>query len=92
MRQDSCGILKFILSLKGKTANLVVRLMEKILGKGHNLYVDNFYSSEQLFKYLSDNQTGACVTVRSNRLKLPAEFKKRNWIKVRRHQSARITF
>ena len=63
--------------LKGKTANLVARLMKKLLGKGHNLYVDNFYSSQQLFKYLLDNQTGACGTVRSNRVKVPTDFKKK---------------
>ena len=51
--------------------------MKKLLGKGHNLYVDNFYSSQQLFKYLLDNQTGACGTVRSNRVKVPTDFKKK---------------
>lgn len=78
----------FIPGLEGKTANLVVRLMKNLLGKGHNLYVDNFYSSEQLFKYLLGKKTGACGTVRKNRVKLPADFKKK---KLDKGQTASIS-
>lgn len=61
--------------LTGKTANIVVRLLTKLLGYGHILYVDNFYTSENLFKYLLENQIGACGTVRKNRVSVPDHFK-----------------
>ena len=50
-------------------------MIRGILGYGHTLYVDNFYTSEELFLYLNQNETGACGTVRKNRVKLPIEFK-----------------
>ena len=61
--------------LVGKTAQVVGRLMKDLIGNGHHLYLDNFYTSEHLFTYLLQNNTGACGTVRKNRVKLPIEFK-----------------
>jgi hypothetical protein len=43
--------------------------------KGHFIYMDNFYSSIGLFKYLRQNCTGACGTVHDNRKGLPTSMK-----------------
>lgn len=50
--------------------------MKDLFGLGYKLYVDNWYSSETLFRYLEENGTAACGTVRANRLSLPDPFKK----------------
>ena len=56
-----------------KTTRKVVSLLElaNCLGKGHHVYMDNFYSSPQLFDELLKNNTHACGTVRANRKGLP---------------------
>lgn len=59
----------------GISGSIVMTLMEPYLGKGHNLYVDNWYTSPTLFRELHLNKTGACGTVRSNRSGFP-KFKK----------------
>ena len=54
----------------GASRSLVMKLMGKYLQKGHNLYVDNWYSSPALFEALHSMKTGACGTVRLNRIHL----------------------
>ncbi|XP_044182103.1 piggyBac transposable element-derived protein 4-like [Acropora millepora] len=53
-------------SAKGKTYNLVMRLMEPYLNVGRCLYVDNiyYYTSPTLFTDLYRQNTGACGTAR----------------------------
>ena len=46
-------------SAHGKTYDLVMELMESYINKGHILYVDNYYSSPQLFLDLFSKGTGA---------------------------------
>ncbi|XP_023290186.1 piggyBac transposable element-derived protein 4 [Orussus abietinus] len=48
----------------GKTGNIVATLMQPYLGKGHQLFVDNWYSSPALFQYLHSFATNACGTVK----------------------------
>lgn len=59
----------------GITGSIVMTLMNPYLGKGHNLYVDNWYTSPKLFDELYKNKTGACGTVKTNRSGMP-KFKK----------------
>lgn len=59
----------------GKIGAVIPRLMEGLLGKGYKLFVDNWYTSEELFSYLYENNTAICGTARKNRLKLPASLK-----------------
>ncbi|CAF3763844.1 unnamed protein product, partial [Rotaria sordida] len=54
----------------GAPGSLVMKLMENYLEKGHNLYVDNWYTSPVLFEMLHSMKTGACGTVRSDRIHL----------------------
>ncbi len=42
--------------------------MQLYLHKGHNLFIDNCYTSPILFELLHANSTGACGTVRRNRI------------------------
>ncbi|CAF0814755.1 unnamed protein product [Didymodactylos carnosus] len=55
----------------GITGSLVTNMMEKYNGKGHVIYMDNFYTSPILFEYLYNKKVGACGTVKSNRIGLP---------------------
>jgi hypothetical protein len=53
------------------SGEVVKRLIGKYLGKGHILYTDNYYTSPALSKFLLDNETGSCGTVKSNRKNMP---------------------
>ena len=75
----------------GSSGAVIPRLMENLLDKGYHVYVDNWYTSEALFTYLSEHDTAACGTARKNRLKLPATFTTPNLPKgehrFRRHEN-----
>ena len=60
---------------RGKIYYLVMRLINPYLGKGHKLYVDNYYTSPILFHDLCQHQIGACGTMRINRKGVPADLK-----------------
>lgn len=51
----------------GKSGNIVLTLLEPYLNKGHTLFVDNWYTSPNLFDCLHKNETNACGTVKTNR-------------------------
>ncbi|XP_067225208.1 piggyBac transposable element-derived protein 4-like [Chanodichthys erythropterus] len=55
----------------GVSGSVVLTLLEPYLGRGHTLYVDNWYTSPTLFHHLLRAKTGACGTVRSNRKGMP---------------------
>ena len=54
---------------------VVMALVEKLKGRGHHIYTDNFYSSPALFTELREEGFGACGTVRVNRRGMPVEMK-----------------
>ena len=56
-----------------KTTRVVLGLLEeaKLLDKGHHIYMDNYYSSPQLFDELFYRETYACGTARLNRKGMP---------------------
>ncbi|KAJ8353490.1 hypothetical protein SKAU_G00210570 [Synaphobranchus kaupii] len=60
----------------GVPGSVVMTLLAPHLGKGHVLYVDNWYSSPMLFQHLLHQGTGACGTVRLNRRGMPTFPKK----------------
>jgi hypothetical protein len=59
----------------GKSGSVVIEMMESLLGKGYHVYLDNWYTSISLFRYLREKETGACGTLRKNRAnELPPHF------------------
>ena len=50
-------------------------LMERYFGKGHNLYIDNIYTSLRLAEYLIENGTNVTGTIRENRKQFPLGLK-----------------
>lgn len=63
---------------KGHAANVVLKLMEGKLGKGHSLYMDNYYNSFALASKLLANETYCTGTIRMNRKYLPTDVKTAN--------------
>lgn len=55
----------------GKSGEVLLALLKSYLGKGHTLFVDNFYTSPTLFSYLYNNKTNACGTVKPQRRDMP---------------------
>ena len=55
------------------TQRIPATLMERYFGKGHNLYIDNFYTSLRLAKYLIENSTNVTGTIRGKQF--PLELK-----------------
>lgn len=59
----------------GKSGSIVLELLKPLFGHGYKLFVDNWYTSHSLFKYLDEKAaTSACGTVRRNRVKFPKQF------------------
>nr|XP_054926062.1 piggyBac transposable element-derived protein 4-like [Dermacentor andersoni] len=65
-----------ILKELGFTGSVVVELLGDFLGRRHSLFIDNWYTSPALFKFLHSRQTSACGTVRASRRGLPKFAKK----------------
>ena len=55
----------------GVSGSIIMTLMDSYLHKGHNLFIDNWYTSPILFELLHAKSTGACGTVRRNRIGMP---------------------
>ena len=56
---------------RGLSFDVVDNLMTPVLNKGYMVYMDNFYSSPELYDYLADNGTIAVGTLRENRRGFP---------------------
>ena len=59
---------------KGLAHRVVMDLMQRYLGKGHKLFVDNFYTSIPLFSDLLNHGTFAAGTMVSNRKHFPQDL------------------
>ena len=59
---------------KSRTYDVVFDLMRGYLNKGHEIYLDRYYTSVQLFKDLFAQQTVAVGTCLKNRRLLPKRF------------------
>ena len=75
-----------------KTTKVVMGLLERsgVLDKGHKIYMDNYYTSPELFEELYYRYTFACGTCRKNRKGLPngvsgAKLKKKGEMVFRRN-------
>jgi len=59
-----------------KTAAVVLELLEPLLGRGHTLWIDNFFSSPELARKLQIEHSTDCVgTLKLNRRNVPKEVK-----------------
>lgn len=56
----------------GVTGDVVYTFLELYLDRGHTLYIDNWYTSPDLFMWLFDRATNACGTLRKNRKNVPS--------------------
>jgi len=52
---------------RGITFGIDAKLMEPYLGKGHTVYMGNFYNSLPLAQFLFENQNMVVGTLRKNR-------------------------
>jgi hypothetical protein len=59
------------------SSRIVLTLMEGLLGLGHRVYMDNFYSSPLLYVDLLRNGTDAVGTARVNRRGMPPSFSRK---------------
>ena len=57
------------------TYRVVTKLCRPIYDKGYHVFMDNYFSSPELFAELVRNQTGACGTLKLNRRGVPEELK-----------------
>ncbi|XP_052807854.1 piggyBac transposable element-derived protein 4-like [Mya arenaria] len=62
---------------KTKTTCIVMNLMSRcgLLHKGHKVYMDNYYTSPELFQELESSETYGCGTLRVNRVGTPLAIK-----------------
>jgi len=60
----------------GKSGAIVLEMMEPLLNKGHQLFIDNWYTSLKLLLNLMTQNTSACGTVRRDRGQFPSSFTK----------------
>ena len=60
------------------TERVPATLMERYCGKGHILYIDNFYTSLRLVNYLIENGTNVKGTIKENGKQFPLELKNTN--------------
>ena len=55
----------------GVTGSVVKTLLTPHLQKAHVLFMENWYTSPNLFQYLLNENTGACGTVKANKKNMP---------------------
>ena len=58
-----------------KTEQTVLTLMNGLLGKGHHLFTDRYYTSIPLLQYLSSHNTSMTGTINKSRRHLPAPLR-----------------
>lgn len=54
---------------------VVMKVGEKFLGRGHQFYFDNFFTSVELADKLLAESTGSCGTIRMSRKGWPEQLK-----------------
>ena len=55
----------------GQGYDVVMSMVKPFLNKRHHLFLDNFFSTPQLFEHLLVQDTYTCATVRSNHKGMP---------------------
>ena len=85
LAESSTGFCLNVMTYTGKysfprqdqplSTQVVLDLLRGYENQGHVVYMDNFYSSPDLFQELQQKGIGACGTVRSNRKNMPPDFR-----------------
>jgi len=57
-----------------KSERIPITLMNRFLNRGHRLFMDNYYTSPNLVKFLLEHETKVVGTVRSNRRNFSPEL------------------
>jgi hypothetical protein len=76
------------------THAIVAGLTRRFENVGHKLYMDNFFSSPDLFDNLKSRKINCCGTVRLNRKGMPQEFRnamKMTWCDIRTRVRGNLT-
>ncbi|KAH8031452.1 hypothetical protein HPB51_017224 [Rhipicephalus microplus] len=68
-------------SANGLAFDVVTKLCDKYLDRGHVIYMDNFYTTTSLLVHLLERKTLACGTTRKDRRGFPSELKNITWEK-----------
>nr|XP_034195065.1 piggyBac transposable element-derived protein 4-like [Osmia lignaria] len=58
-----------------KTSAIVLSLIQPLLGKGYTLWLDNFYTSPALARFLKEHRTDCVGTLKTNRKNFPVTVK-----------------
>ncbi|XP_021913223.1 piggyBac transposable element-derived protein 4-like [Zootermopsis nevadensis] len=66
---------QFVTAETSKTAVIVVKLLEPLLGRGHTVWMDNFYNSPHLARFLKSKKTDCVGTLRPNWKNVPPAVK-----------------
>lgn len=59
----------------GLSRTVVTNITKPIYGNNHHVFMDNFFSSPELFEFLAEQKLGACGTLRVNRVGVPDGIK-----------------
>ena len=75
------------------SSQVVLSLMQPLLGNGHCVITDNFYTSPQLADHLINNDTDIYATVKPTRKEMPPEMKKKKLKKgeIQAFQQGKVT-
>ena len=69
------------MSSEGLGERVVKKLCERLHGKNHHVFMDNFFSTTKLFTDMEQKGIYCCGTVRLNRKGLPVEMKRKGLVK-----------
>ncbi len=71
------------------TFGVVADIARQVYARGHNIYIDNYFSSPALFEELDRNGIGTCGTIRLNGNGIPEEAANAKSVKGGFHLYAR---
>lgn len=77
---------------KGLPQRVVLKLVEPFYRLGYNIFMDNYYTSVELFEKLCDHGLQACGTCRGDRIGLPRDVTKSTSATVKRMKRGEAIF
>ena len=77
---------------KGLAQRVVLKLVEPFYGLGYNIFMDNYYTSAELYEKLYDQGLQACGTCRGDQIGLPRDVTKSTSATVKRMKHGEAIF